>query len=65
LTPTAISAWTLMIRPPSRTFWVSASTQTKGIGAGVQWTVAERGYLRVQMSGHRADLGLRQLRDAK
>lgn len=28
LTPTATNAWTLMMRPPSRTFWVRASTQT-------------------------------------
>lgn len=40
LTPTAISAWTLMIRPPSRTFCVRASTQTNEYGP------ASRGRLR-------------------
>lgn len=62
LTPTAMSAWTLMIRPPSRTFWVSAPTQTNAYGP------ASRGRLRKAAtcsSSHRADLGLGQLGDAE
>jgi hypothetical protein len=62
LTPTALRAWLLMMRPPSRTFWGSASTQTNAYGPASSGRL-RRGDLLVEVLRHRADLGLRQLCD--
>src|SRR5579859_7963851 len=64
LTPVAIRACTFTVRPPSRTFWVSASIHTKVYGP------ASSGRERnpstsIQLGGHHADLRLGQLRHAE
>lgn len=66
VTPTAISAWTLMMRPPPRTFWSAHRRDPdERIRAGVQRPVAEGCNLLVQVPGHRRDLRLGQLSDAE
>ena len=65
LTPVAIRQCTFTVRPPSRTFWVSASIQHERVRAGVQRPVPEPLHQLVQLRRHRADLRLGQAHHAQ
>jgi hypothetical protein len=63
LTPTAMTTATLMIRPPSRIFWVSASIPAVGVGVRVEGPVAEVTHHLVELGSHPAHLRLGQRLD--